>query len=193
MLHNVELANPLAPTVRLIKQYSKKRTKTDEDHLVLSQLEWLGGLYLSDPLEDIEISNDQVVPVGGGQIILPSHGLEAAISSAAKKFKLGKTVAAAVMVPEDAVLKFPGDKQPISELMKSSRHVDVRAVSVNRARIMRSRPVFPNWSATFDLQYLPDQISLQQIDDVLSMGGRVVGCFEYRPKFGSYSHELLSA
>lgn len=190
MNHNVQLANPLNPIVKMIKSYSGKRKKTDEDLEVLSQLEWVGGLYTSEPFEDIQVSNGIVTPVGGGACILPAVGIEAAIISAAKKFKLGTTFKSAILIDEDPIIDFPGKSKPIAELIRNPKYTDVRAVTVNRAKIMRTRPVFPDWSVSFDLQYLPDQISKQQIKDVLDVGGRVVGMFEYRPRFGSYTYEL---
>lgn len=190
MVRNVQLANPLNPIVKLIKSYSGKRKKTDEDLEVLSQLEWVGGLYTSESFQDIQVSNGIVTPVGGGNCILPAAGIEAALVSAAKKFKLGTTFKSAILIDEDPEINFAGKSKEIADLVRNPNYIDIRAVTVNRVKIMRTRPIFPDWSISFELQYLPDQISKQQIKDVLDIGGRVVGMFEYRPRFGSYSYEL---
>ena len=43
--HNERLADPLDPIVRDIAAISKKRNKTEADHLEIARLEFHGGLY----------------------------------------------------------------------------------------------------------------------------------------------------
>lgn len=45
LVHNARLADPLDPIVRQTKPISGKRSKTEEDHLELARLEFIGGLY----------------------------------------------------------------------------------------------------------------------------------------------------
>ena len=60
LMHNARLANPLDTIVQAKKPIAAKRTKTDDDHALLSKYEFLGGLYIDAdagpylPAENIE-------------------------------------------------------------------------------------------------------------------------------------------
>ena len=47
VMHNERLADPLDEYVRDIAKLSRKRQKTEADHLEIARLEFLGGLYLN--------------------------------------------------------------------------------------------------------------------------------------------------
>jgi len=50
LMHNIQLADPLNAIARAMKEISSKRKKTDEDQLRMAELEFKGGLYITDQL-----------------------------------------------------------------------------------------------------------------------------------------------
>jgi len=60
-------------------------------------------------------------------------------------------------------------------------------VKVMRARIMRTRPEFPEgWKASFDLLVVDDTIPIDTIKNILDFAGAYVGIGDWRPKFGRF-------
>lgn len=45
LMHNEQLANPLSGAARKLAEVSKKRNKTLDDHRVLAEYEFEGGIY----------------------------------------------------------------------------------------------------------------------------------------------------
>lgn len=173
--HNVQLANPRNHYVQEMKKLTAKRTKkTEEDIIELSHLEFLGGLYLGADLG----------------VIVPGEHIEALIGGAARKVKKGKDVKAGILSDAGAnggwklIYKGPTDAE---ELWNDQRFVDVRAVKVGQATIMRTRPIFHEWELKFSVHYLPDVISgPDEIRDWIETAGRVVGLMEFRPRYGRF-------
>ena len=74
LMHNGQLANPMNKFAKAMKAVTSKRKKTDEDHIELARLEFLGGLYADDQ----------------GRAVLPGEVIEGTIVAGAKKTKKGK-------------------------------------------------------------------------------------------------------
>ena len=62
--------------------------------------------------------------------------------AAAKDKKLGKAFQAAVSVPDDPVFHFEHESLPPEELFRMDAYRDFRTVKVQRAKILRCRPIF---------------------------------------------------
>lgn len=133
-----------------------------------------------------------------GQIYQPSSHFEGALTKAAVSFKVqgkrGKTykdlvVSSIVIDPmniphegfiytDDLMLDTDGDK-PL--------YIDMRPVIVQRARVVRLRPVFkPGWVLSFEVQVNDDEIQPAMLQDILTLAGKAVGIGDYRPKFGRF-------
>lgn len=193
LFHNGQLANPLCPISLAMKKFTAKRQKTESDHLALSQLEWIGGLYTSDDIE-FAIDGSDIKILNNPQIVMPGLGLESALSSAGKKLKLGKHIKAGVFIPDDAPLIFGGDgdtKLTLQQVWDSNRFCDVRAVRVQSSRLMRTRPYFKKWGCEFVINYEDSVIDKEQLIQVIKIGGKVEGMFDGRPRYGRY--QLVSA
>lgn len=171
LMHNGQLADPLNPHVKAIKTVTGKRKKTDEDYERLAYLEFLGGLYV----------NDKGLPV------IPSANIEGALIAAAKRVRQGVQAKAQMMCVEDFVLldfPFTGKVSP-DNLWKSGKHTDSRGVRNNgTARIIRCRPRFDTWSATFNLQI--DNLNPEEVTAWVESAGRYIGIGDYRPRFGRF-------
>lgn len=169
LMHNGLLADPLRPIVKEIKKISSKRKKTDADYEEMARLEWMGSLYVNEK----------------GRLIIPGEVIKAMLIDAAKKNKLGKTFKSSVFCFEDPQLEYDGTKAA-EKLWEDENFRKVAPVRVGQARVMRTRPMFKDWSLTFEIQYLPEIIDAEQIKDAVVIAGRIIGLCDWRPNYGRF-------
>ena len=62
-------------------------------------------------------------------------------------------------------------------------------VVVQRARIMRVRPLFKDWKLEFDISIIDPQISPDQLKEFIEAGGKYNGLGDSRPEFGRFEIE----
>jgi hypothetical protein len=158
-----------------MKEITSVRKKTDEHHLQLQELEFLAGLYLD----------------GQRRVIIPSEVIESCLVEGAKKAKLGKAFKAAVSVMEDSLLDYNGPKTPEALWAEAETFADVRGVRVGGSRIMRTRPIFRQWSLAFTVTWDDEQINAEQLRKAVEDAGAQVGLCDYRPKFGRFQLESM--
>lgn len=169
MLHSDRLANPFDALTKEIKALTGKRKKTEDDLQEIARLEWLGGLY----------SNDDASA-------MPGHNLFASIIGGAKLHKLGQAVKRSALVAEDTVtIQYDGPKSPAA-LFKQKAFVDMRTVKVGTARVLRCRPIFREWAATFSVNFDESGLQRADLDRCVEDAGRMVGLGDYRPRFGRF-------
>ncbi len=170
LMHSARYANPLDPMTKAHKALTSKRKKTDEDYEAISKSEFFGGIYFDSNLG----------------AYLPGLVIEAVIFEAAKQQKLGKTAKRSVVVIEDVIpLKYKGPKD-IEGLYSDPNFVDIRAVKVGLQKVMRTRPKFNEWSATFTISFNPEQIEQRDVVRILQDAGSLIGVGDYRPRFGKF-------
>lgn len=170
--HNGSLADPLNKITKLLKKISSKKIKTDSDHEEMARLEFLGSVYTE-----------------GGKVIIPSAMIESSLVNAARAQKKGKVALGALFCDKNALLNYSGEQ----DVEKRSLLEDCRyraAVVVSRARIMRTRPIFKDWSADIELNYNTEQIDLEDLKTIILKSGEN-GIGDYRPKFGRFTVEFL--
>ena len=171
LMHNGQLANPLNPITKAMKELTSQRKKTEETHLELSRLEFKGGLYLNSD----------------GMVHVPSELIESCIVEGAKKSKLGKQFKSAICVMDDSVLDY-GESLTADELWdRGIQYVDIRPVKVGMARIMRTRPIFKSWKMSFEVTYNADLVNPENIELAVHDAGSQAGIGDYRPKFGRFA------
>ena len=175
MQHNGRLSNPLDPFVKRIKPITGKKNKTDEDHLAISDLEFEGGLYLDD--------NDRVC--------WPPENILAMLITSAKFRKMGKKLANSLQIlgPSEHQGMFPlnyeGPRE-LADLKADPRFRDIRSARVGQSRVMRTRPIFRQWSLEFWVLYLADQFDPEELDWFVANAGRLVGLSEYPARYGRF-------
>lgn len=169
MMHNRQLADPTNEYARAMKEISSRRKKTDADHQELKRLEFLGGIYC-----------DEKGP------FVPSEWIESMVRDGAKTYRQGKSAVAAIFTDSEGFhLAFRGPKKP-EALFKKPEFVDSRIVVVQRARIMRTRPIFPVWSLNFTITINSETLQAQDVMRAISNAGAIVGLGDYRPKYGRF-------
>lgn len=64
--------------------------------------------------------------------------------------------------------------------------IDRRPEVVNRARIMRARPVFKEWELDFTMEIIDDRANISAIKEILQTAGLYYGLGDRRPRFGRF-------
>jgi len=173
LMHNGRLANPLDPFAKKMKALTGLRKKTDETHVELSKLEFLAGLYLDSE----------------ERVIIPSGNIEGAIAAGARLSRQGKEFKSGVMVADDAVLDYGKPLTPEELWADYDNHVSVMAVKVQKARIMRTRPIFHEWAISFAVQFNSDVVDGSHVTMAVEKAGSLVGLCDFRPKYGRFEIE----
>lgn len=173
LMHNGQLADPLNRYAKALKVITSKKKKTEVDLEDMAKAEWYGGLYYA---EDIGV-------------YIPGGVLEAAIINGAKKNKLGMAFKSAVFCNDNFALNYSGPKTP-EKLWESGKFKDTRGAGVMGKRVMRTRPIFNEWSLDFEINVLPDcEVEVEQVKQALAVAGKMVGIGDYRPRYGRFTVE----
>lgn len=69
--------------------------------------------------------------------------------------------------------------------------VDEQSVVIQKARIMRARPRFDEWSLEFEIQNIDERISTDLIKEVLENLGKYQGIGDNRPRYGRFMVEAF--
>jgi hypothetical protein len=171
LMHNGLLADPLYEFTKMMKAISGKRDKTEADYLELSRLEWYGSLYIQD-----------------GSPCLPAEMIEAMVLEASKKKKKGVQAKAGIIVPDHVLLDYPGPRD-VNAMWESGDFIHKIGVRVQRNKVIRTRPIFREWSATLASHYLPSLLNKSDVSAFMEIAGQVVGLGDWRPKFGRFTVE----
>ena len=164
MMHSPKTVNPLHPLALELKKYTSKRKKTEDDLQKISELEWEAGLYYDE----------------ANGLHLPVECLQKTLENGAKLFKAGKDIQRYVQFT-GAVAEFDiGVPFDIEKMKHDMRYYDVRAVAVQRSRVIRTRPRFNTWSCEFDLLFDETKIDVDAIIMAIENAGNYVGLCEMR-------------
>lgn len=174
LMHNSRLSDPLDEHAKALKALTKKRNKTDDDHLAVSRAEFMGGLYYDKDLGPY----------------VPEKCLERLLRDAASKSKQGKAVLSALIVTEPAKLEYKGPRDPVA-MWEAKTFVSRDSCGVGQQRVIRSRPIFRDWSLTFTVNFDENVLDARDVDGFVEVGGRLVGLLDWRPKHGRYTVESI--
>ena len=168
IVHNGQLANPLYHYSKELKSLTGKRKKTDDDLKKIAKLEWFGGLY-----------------VEGGKPIIPGVAIESMLVNAAKRDRLGKLFKAGLFTNKNFPIIYDGPKD-LEKLWKDEKFRLTTSVVVKMSRIIRTRPIFPEWQLETEIVYHPNVLNEVQIMDAFKAAGDFIGLCEWRPKYGRF-------
>ena len=174
-MHNGLLADPLNPHARSIAQVAAKRRKTEADHVRLAELEFLGGLYLSN-----------------GVPCIPAEMIQAALVKAAAQERRGPKARAGLVVRQDLRLDYDGPNDPHALWQDASFRLR-SPVKIGMSKVMRTRPMFRDWSSELVVDFLPSLLNPQDVVSFLVTAGEQVGIGDWRPRFGRFWVEELPA
>lgn len=170
VMHNGQTANPLNPYAKALKQISGKRKKVDADHEHMAEIEWEAGLYLDD---------DKLV-------YLPGYVVEACIVNGAKKTKDGQTAKTCLFIDGDAQFFVDGKQVKLDDIKGNPKYQLAVPVKVQTSRVMRTRPLFKNWSCKFTLHLMKDVANTATVKGWVESAGTLVGLCDWRPRYGRF-------
>lgn len=185
--HNERLVDPLDEFVQALSVLTSKRKKTLDDHADIGRLEFYAGLYTGPTaltLADVE----KVPKNGSGPVpVIPAVNVLRCLQEAGSGVgKLGKDVLRGVhLVSDYAELQYDGPKHPV-KLYQDGGYMLRKSVGVQRARTMRTRPVFTEWSFRLPIEVDPHVFDKHKIDKIWSHAGQYCGLCEMRPVFGRF-------
>jgi hypothetical protein len=171
ILHSCQCVNPLHPISIELKKLTSKRNKTEEDLIKISDLEWESGCYWKDGLG----------------VYIPVENVLATIQNGAKLNKNGKSIEKYVDVADLYIPLDFGEKLTKEQLIADYNYRDTRPMTVNRSKILRTRPRFDTWKIQFTLLYHADKIDIDAIVLALENAGLYIGLCDSRPRYGKFS------
>lgn len=182
LLHNARLSDPFDPFVRAMKAITDKgsRNMTDDDRIELARLEFNGGIYHDDELGPY----------------LPSKYIAATLlaSAALTRHRPALSRSGPVMDALKYQLQYEGPRD-LETLWDggTSPFVSRESIVVNRARTMRTRPVFNDWGIEFTIELDERELSPDVFADIAIRSGTKTGLGDWRPnKNGSYGRYAVT-
>lgn len=191
LMHSGRGVNVLDPfAVEKKRLASNRATKnTEEGQAAISRIEWFEGLYTSPSLD---FRDGMVIVPQGTRVVIPAVNIMACAVEGAKKSRLGKTFKSGMFVERDAQLIYPGPQDPVA-MWEDGSFTHFCAVRNQAAKIMRTRPVFREWSVVFDVAYNAETLDEQQIYEALDVAGQQVGLGDWRGPYGRFEVERVKA
>ena len=169
LCHNGQTADPLNPFSKKMKSLSAKRPKTDADLEKMREVEFHAGLYVDE----------------AGEITMDTRVIEATVHGGAKKTKQGKDALAAMFIEHGVDFQYAGPRG-ITERYADPKCALVVPVKVGMAKVMRCRPIFHDWSLTFDVSVMGDMVNEESLKRWLDDAGQLVGIGDWRPRYGRF-------
>lgn len=171
LMHNSRLSNPLDDVTKSLKRITSKRTKTDEDYEEMARLEHAGGLYFKPGLGPY----------------LPGQNFERCLVDAARITKAGKKIERGVFIESDVnPIAYEGPHDA-DGLWGDQNFRHMASVKVGTSRVTRCRPQFREWVADAEGYYDPAVINLEELREIATTAGTMIGLGDWRPRFGRFT------
>lgn len=173
-----KLADPLDPLTIAHKELTNNKKKTEETHILIAKSQWRGCMYWDDK----------------EGVYMPSQNVRATLVGGAKLNKLGMQIKRGIMMVDDIVPLDYGKKLTLEQLW-AQKFLDRRSVVISAKRVMAYRPMFKDWSLTFDLQFDEAILDENEIMQSFENAGKFVGIGGFRPEkggtFGRFTIEQI--
>jgi hypothetical protein len=177
LMHSDRLSDPLDPHAMALREVTSKRRKTDDDHREMARLEWRGSLYWSDRTG----------------VYIPGRNIEKCLIEGARISRMGRQVERGLFVlSNEAKLEYDGPSD-LDKLWADERFRDRRSVGVGARRVMRTRPLFPEWTTTVEAELDTAVLGLEDLKRIANEAGRQVGLGDFRPRYGRFLATVAAA
>jgi hypothetical protein len=195
---------PSDPLYKLTQPVRSKRQKTEDDYVVLSQLDFLASCHWAKTDDKIEVTKNGVVMSPGWHTpTLPSEMIRSSLaeSSKALKNRMGAAFDRGVQVVDSPAIDYDGPKtapemwgyEPPEET-QGGKHPDSKRVKyylvapgsrgggklvwITRVRIPAG------WSATVQLMCDSSQVEIDELRRMIQAAGQYIGIGSWRPANG---------
>jgi len=164
LMHNPRMVDPQFELNRMIKEFTGKRKKTDEDLRQIEKLEWYGGLYEQN-----------------GVIVQPTSKVRKCLINTGKINKLGTAVTKALSFANlNVPLVYDGPTN-IDAVFSDQRFHSRLSVGIGKKRVMRVRPSFLPWSLVVTGLFVEDAgINWDEFVSIVQLAGVVEGIGDNR-------------
>ena len=188
MMQSGRSIDPLDPLTKLMSPIRKMREKTDFIHQQLADLEFICALYTTQP-GGVQIEESGEVTIDGfGNVCLPGDALEASIIQGAKSFKKGTAAKTSFLFEPYYELLIDGAPLSVKEAWRRrSEFSDRRPVGIRDNRVMKTRPLFREWTVKMRFSYLANVFNKKTVADIIERAGAVAAVGTYRPRFGRFT------
>jgi len=117
-----------------------------------------------------------------GELYIPSEAVKGCLIGASSYKKIGKYAARAIIAGGVFIMT------PEILLGTKEYDLDIRTVVIQRARVVKARPMVKNWKVNFELSYNEQLIGNSEIiKQILIEAGQRIGLLDFRPqKMGSF-------
>jgi hypothetical protein len=160
VFHNIRLADPRDSYTRQIAELtSKGQNRTEADEVEIERLEWYGGLYHAPDIG----------------VYVPASNIVRCLRNAGAVTRLGKKVQGGISMLTDRVPLEHGGPRDLAEMYADPQYTLRVAVGINRAKIMRVRPIFRTWRLGFEVELGEDVLDLAELEAVAERAGRSEG------------------
>ena len=177
IMHNGQTSDPLNSYAKDMKKLTSKRQKSDSDHMDLAKLEWYAALYVDEQ----------------NRPCWPGENIEAMLVAAAKKNRMGPSAKSGLFIDGNSVVQHDGPRTADGlwkfKKFENNPYISRVPVVVNKSRVMRTRPIFNNWTLEFTVHYMPDIINKEDVISFVNRAGKMIGLSDWRPKYGRFEIE----
>jgi hypothetical protein len=153
----------------------QKKGKTLDDEARLRELEWELRIYL-----DAEVGP-----------YVPGRMVKGVLCAAAGKFKKGATIGRSLITVLYRIpLEYDGPRDQQGLWDGGYRYSTmVKNAGFNAGRVIRCRPMFPEWAVNADIAFDPEEIDADTLGLIVERSQRY-GIGDYRPEFGAFNATL---
>lgn len=181
LMSSDKLANPLSPEAKELKPLTKKRAKTDDDYATIMKMEWKFLMYFDADLGPY----------------IPTNNIKQCMIQGASFRRMGPKFCGVLINAKGLKVKldYPGPRTLKGLEAKFDEFQLTTSVVVSRARVMKCRPMFSNWSLEFELMYDESDLTKEDIIQACEDAGTKKGLCGWRPackgEFGRFRVETL--
>jgi hypothetical protein len=149
----------------------QKRGKSLDDEARLRELEWQLRIYL----------DEEIGPY------VPGKNVKEMLRSAATKWRKGEEIKRSLVVVENRIpLLYDGPRDQQGLWDEGYRYTAMVAnAGAGSGRVVRCRPMFPDWRLEAELAYDPEDLDYDFLCQVVERTQKY-GLGDYRPTFGSF-------
>ena len=153
----------------------QKKGKTLDDEARLRELEWELRIYLDEDLGPY----------------VPGRMIKAVLAAAGAKFKKGTTIGRSLITILYRIpLEYDGPRDQQGLWDAGYRYTTmVKNAGFNAGRVLRCRPMFPEWAIHADIAFDPEEIDPDTLSMIVERSQRF-GLGDYRPEFGAFAATL---
>jgi hypothetical protein len=174
LLHNVDLANPLNPWARKMKDMrgTPSARRTEKWHEEMAYVMFMGAFY-------------DIPDINGAAI--PADNMRRSLINAARATRLGKQVERALLVTVAAVpLIYDGPKSPQQMWDAGTWHL-TRMIRGTGGASPTTYPIFREWGVRVPMELDEDTLSVRDLTEVAERAGRIEGLGASRKQgYGRY-------